>query len=195
MWLGCEWRHARKRGAENFGDFWKKAVSWDLMLDEASWHLNLGEASWFLDLGEASPAGDYGMHRAFIGSVSWDSDSGPRVPPGNWLKNKVETVSIVKICVSLSVVRKPKVKKKLINISYLNYRESSVFRDFYASEHFTYPYICIVVSWIYNHRMITQWKWCRFLNRMQVFMGKCHMGRMQDRRHVYRDCIGVWKII
>ena len=43
MWLECEWRHARKRWAGEFGDF-KKEVSWDLTL------------------GEASPAGGYGMH-------------------------------------------------------------------------------------------------------------------------------------
>ena len=24
MKLGCEWRHARKQGAEIFGDFWKR---------------------------------------------------------------------------------------------------------------------------------------------------------------------------
>ena len=26
MRLGCEWRHARKRWAGNFGDFWKKEL-------------------------------------------------------------------------------------------------------------------------------------------------------------------------
>ena len=46
------------------------------------------------------------------------------------------TVSIVK-SVSLSLVSKTKLKKS-INVSYLNYRESSVFRDSYAYEHFTY---------------------------------------------------------
>ena len=45
-----------------------------------------------------------------------------------------------KNCVSLSSCRKTKLKK-LINVSYLNYRESSVFRDFSASEYFTYSYI------------------------------------------------------
>ena len=59
MALGCEWRHVRKWWAENFGDFWKKAVSWDL---------KLGEMSWFLSLGEGSPAEAYGMRRAFVGS-------------------------------------------------------------------------------------------------------------------------------
>ena len=50
----------------------------------------------------------YRMRCAFVGSVSWDSDSGPRVQLGNWLKGYVGTVSIVKNCVSLSSCRKPK---------------------------------------------------------------------------------------
>ena len=59
MRLGCEWR---KRWAENFGDFFlkKKAVSWDLRLDEASW---------FLDLGEARPVGDYKMRCVLLGQM------------------------------------------------------------------------------------------------------------------------------
>ena len=40
MRLGCEWRHARKRWAGILDDFEKKAVSWDLTLDEASWFLS-----------------------------------------------------------------------------------------------------------------------------------------------------------
>ena len=64
----------------------------------------------------------YGMRGAFVGPDS--------------------TVSIVKIvCLSLSTCRKTKVKK-LINVSYLNNGESSVFR---ISLHL---YICIVVSWL-----------------------------------------------
>ena len=39
-------------GLRILGDFWKKADSWVLKLDETSW---------FLDLGEASPVMDYGM--------------------------------------------------------------------------------------------------------------------------------------
>ena len=54
---------------------------------EAGW----GESSWV-----------YGMRCTFVGSVSWDFDSGLRVQLGSWLKNNVETVSIVKI-VSLSL--------------------------------------------------------------------------------------------
>ena len=51
MWLGCEWRHARKQWAVIFGDF-EKEVSWDLTL------------------GRDSPAGGYGMRSAFVGSDS-----------------------------------------------------------------------------------------------------------------------------
>ena len=64
------------------------------------------EISWDPTLGRASPAGGYGMRSAFVGSDS--------------------TVSIVKI-VSLSP-RVEKLVKKLINVSYLNNGESSVFR-------------------------------------------------------------------
>ena len=110
--------------------FWKEAVSWDLTLDEASWDSDLGESSW-----------DYGIRRAFVGSVSWDSDSGPSVQLGSWLKNDVETAGIVKIVCLSPRIEKTKSQKKLINVSYLNYQESSVFRDSYAYEHFTYPYI------------------------------------------------------
>ena len=49
MGVGCEWRHARKRWAEIFGDF-EKDVSWDPTL------------------GQASPAGGYGMRSVFVGS-------------------------------------------------------------------------------------------------------------------------------
>ena len=118
-------------------EFWwllKKAVSWDLSLDEASW---------FLNLGEASPVCGRRDERTFVGSVSWDSDFGPRIQLGSWLKNDVETVSIVKI-VSLSPrVGKLKVKKKKVNKRFVPEQRKSlvfrVFRDFY--EHFTYPYI------------------------------------------------------
>ena len=65
------------------------------------------DVSWDSALGRASPDGGYGMHSAFVGADS--------------------TVSIVKIvCLSL-LVSKTKVKK-LINVSYLNNGESSVFR-------------------------------------------------------------------
>ena len=87
------------------GEFWwflKKAVSWDL---------SLGEIGWDSDLGEASPVVVYGMRCAFVGSVSWDSDSGPRVQLGSWLKGDVGTVSVVKIVCLSPRVEKLKVKK------------------------------------------------------------------------------------
>ena len=73
----------------------------------------------------------------------------PRVVGSDW------TVSIVEIlCVSLSLLVSKNLKVKMvIKVSYLNYRESSVFRvssDFYVYEHFKYPYICTVLSWLYN---------------------------------------------
>ena len=37
-------------GLRILGDFWKKAVSWDLKLDEASWDPNLGESSWVFEM-------------------------------------------------------------------------------------------------------------------------------------------------
>ena len=103
----------RSDGLRILGDFWKKAVSWDLRLDEASW---------FSGLGEARP-GQLGLRDA------------PRVVGSDG------TVSIVEI-VSLS----PRVEnlkiKKVIKVSYLNYRESSVFRDSLCIFH-------IFISWSY----------------------------------------------
>ena len=79
------------------------------------------DVSWDPTLGQANPAGGCEMRSTFVGSDS--------------------TVSIVKI-VPLSSCRKTKVKK-LINISYLNNGESSVFR-------ISLPlYICIVVLWLW----------------------------------------------
>ena len=74
MGLRCEWRHARKRWAGNFDDFWKKqwVEIWTgihrAFVVSVSWDSTLNEASWDLYLGQSSPAGDYGMHRAFVGS-------------------------------------------------------------------------------------------------------------------------------
>ena len=68
------------------------------------------------------------------------------------------TVSIVKIVCVSPRVENLKVKK-VIKVSYLNYRESSVFRDSYAYERFTYPYILrirISVYFVYlYHEYIT----------------------------------------
>ena len=51
------------------------------------------------------------------------------------------TVSIVKIVCLSPRVENLKVKK-VIKVSYLNNRESSVLRDFYAYEYFTY--LCVL---------------------------------------------------
>ena len=91
MWQGCEWRQAWKR-AGILGDFEKKQRL-DLTLDEASWDSKLGGVSPVCGLRDA---------RAFVGWVSWNFNSGLRVQLRSWLKNDVETVSIVKIvCLSL----------------------------------------------------------------------------------------------
>ena len=41
MWLGCEWRHARKWWAGNFGDFWKKQLAeiwrWTRLVEIRTW--------------------------------------------------------------------------------------------------------------------------------------------------------------
>ena len=83
--------------------FLKKAVSW---------HSTMDEVSWDSDLGEARPAEIYGMHRTFVGSVSWDWTLGGLVQLGTWLKDDAETVSLVKI-VSLSSCRKTKNQTKV----------------------------------------------------------------------------------
>ena len=116
--------------ARGWGFWWflKKAVGWDSTLGEASWDPKLGETSWDLKLDEASPV--CGLRDA------------PRVCWVRWNGQHSKN------CVSLSSCRKTKLKKS-INVSYLNWRKSSVFRDSYAYEHSTYPYICIVVSWLY----------------------------------------------
>ena len=115
MWLGCEWRHARKRWAGNFWWFLKKAFSWDLIL------------------GEASPAGGYGIRVCWDGVEIWQwaGQSSWGLTEGRCSNShhiKIESLS--------PRVEKLKVKK-WINVSYLNYGESSLSGDFSASEYFT----------------------------------------------------------
>ena len=98
---GCEWCHAWKRWAEDFGWFLKKKASWFF------W-------TW------ARP-------------VQWGLRDALRIVGSDG------TVSIVKI-VSLSPHVENLKVKKVIKVLYLNYRESSVFRDSYAGKHFTYSY-------------------------------------------------------
>ena len=94
-------------------------LSFGLVRLRTSWDLNLKEASWFSNLDEASPVGS--TRWAARGGVRWNSQHS-------------------KNCVSLLVSKNLKVKK-ITKVSYLNYRESSVFRDSYAYERFIRPYI------------------------------------------------------
>ena len=84
-------------GLRILGDFWKKAVSWDL---------NRDEVSWFPNMGEARPVGS--TRCTARGGVRWNSQHSKK-------------------CVALSPrVENLKVKKE-IKVSYLNYRGLSVF--------------------------------------------------------------------
>ena len=139
MLLGCEWRHARKWWAENLVILKKMLLEIRLWAGPVQLGVDRGRCrdSWYvchwgrqlksdhgvLQISTDRDLGGYGMRSAFVGTDS--------------------TVSIVKNCVSLSSCRKTKVKK-LINVSYLNNGESSVFR---ISRHL---YICISVLWLYN---------------------------------------------
>ena len=129
---GCEWRHARKRWAEDFG-IWKKTktVSWDLDLDEASWFSELAKARsvWVDEL------------------------------PAHWLSQWVQSWQCTnsqhskKLCVSLSLLMSENLKLKKVNKSFVPETKESrqvfrVFSDSYTSKnimnilwtcvHFTY---------------------------------------------------------
>ena len=56
MGLGCEWRHARKWWAGNFGDFWKKQ-SVEIWLWARPVEIELWARIWDLNLDEGSPTG------------------------------------------------------------------------------------------------------------------------------------------
>ena len=117
-----------------FSWFLKKAVSWDLTLDEASWDLKLDEAS---------PVGAYGMHRAFVGSDG--------------------TVSIVKIVSLSSHVEKLKVNKRFVP-KLKKVISVSVFRDSYAYIRFTYSYFDYVTVFVrYNFMYLYFWYCYRLL--------------------------------
>ena len=85
----------------------KKAVSWDSNLGEACWDPKLGEASWHLKLDEASPVCRLRDAGAFVGSVSWDFDSGPRVQLG-LTEERCRNSQHSKNCISLTLYRKTK---------------------------------------------------------------------------------------
>ena len=107
---------------------------WVIFEKPVSWDFNLEEASWFSNVDEASPDMGYGMPAR--GGVRWNSQHS-----GNY--------------VSLSLSLSPRVEnlkvKKVIKVSYLNYRESSVFRmfrDSHAYERFTHLYISHIRIWL-----------------------------------------------
>ena len=131
MGLGCEWRHAWKWWAGNFGDFWKSS--------ELRFVSGQGQSSWGL---RDVPCVRWVSELRFW---LWAESSAGELTEGQ-CRNSQHS----KNCVSLSSCQKTKSQKKLINVSYLNKRKSSVFHGIpMQNEHFTYPYICIVVSWLY----------------------------------------------
>ena len=99
--------------------FWIKAVSWDLDLDEASWFL-----------GEAGPVMDCGVRTR----VGWVSEL--RADDGR-------TVSIEKLCVSLSPCVEKLNLKKVIKFSYLNQESRQCFVFF--------GFLCVWT--LYEHSM------------------------------------------
>ena len=114
------------------GEFWKKAVSWDLKLDEASW---------FSNLGEARPVES--TRCAARGGVRWNSQHS-------------------KNCTSLSLCSCWKLKSQEGNKSFVpeiprvvSVSSVSWFLckwTFYRSVYFTHQYTCIFcisVSWSY----------------------------------------------
>ena len=165
MGLGWEWRHARKRGAGIFGDFWKKQF-----VESCLWARLVEIRTW------ASPVVGYGMRSAFVGSVSWDWTLGRPVQLGSWMKDDVGTVSIVKIVSFSPRVEKLKVKK-WINVSYLNYRESSVFRVFpcifWLCYIYMYIYVCVCVYFSF-HRFLQCFEITHPIRIINIVVCKLH---------------------
>ena len=97
-----EWRHARRRWAEDFGDLKRKqlVVIW------------LGRNKSIFDLAKARPVGVYEMCRAFVESVSQE-------------QTMYKQSSIVrKLCLSLLISKNFKLKKGN-KVSYLNQKKES----------------------------------------------------------------------
>ena len=122
-------------GVRILGNFWKKAVSWDL---------NLEEASWFSNLGEARPVGS--TRCAARGGVRWNSQH-----------NKYCVSLSSKVLLPSGVLGFQHLKvKKVIKVSYLNKESRQCFAYFgismhvnvlrinilYRSERFRHLYIC-----------------------------------------------------
>ena len=142
--------------------FEKKAVSWDLNLDESSWDCGvrarlLGQLAeiwdWTKRFGVRIWAKPVQLPAAGCTRIGWVSE----------LRADAErTVSIVKIvCHSLSSCRKPKSQED--NKSFVpEPRESSVFRESYARERFIHPYIqriCMFYVFVlFISGYVTKWR-------------------------------------
>ena len=131
MGLGCEWRHARKRWAENLVIL-KKQLRFDSGPGQSSWWVDCERCrrqlvclpqwqTFEVEVWPSSPVGGYEMHSAFVGSDN--------------------SVSVIKIVALSRRVEKLK-SEKLINVSHLNNGVSSVFLISLQL------YICVVVSWL-----------------------------------------------
>ena len=86
------------------------------------------------------------------GQSNWGQRYAPRICWVRWNGQHSKN------CVSLSSCRKTKSQKKLINISYLNKRKSSMFGDSYTYEHFTYPYYGCIKKRLCNRIYIARKK-------------------------------------
>ena len=124
-------------GSEELGIlviFEKKAVSWDLTLDEASWDSDLGVSSCDLRYAPRFCLGQWVEILILDRGFSWGVD---------W-RAMYEQSAEVKIVFLSPRVEKTKIQKKL-NVWYQNYRESSVFRVFRDSYAYDILHIRIFV--------------------------------------------------
>ena len=111
MRLVCEWCHAQKRWAGNFGDFWKKQL---VEIRTWAWRVELWSTGCAAHL-----LGQWAEIGLRAGQFSWGVDCG-RCRNSQHSKN----------CFSLSLCRKTKSQKKLINVSYLNKESRQCFAYF-----------------------------------------------------------------
>ena len=115
---GCDNHKCHNKKTQIGNRAWVWITSFPEAMGWEFWWILKKAVSWDLKLGVASPVCGLRDARAFVGSVSWDFDSGPRVQLGlteEWFRNSQHS----KNCVSLSLCGKNKLKK-WINVSYLN---------------------------------------------------------------------------
>ena len=123
MWLGCEWRHTRKRWTGKFAYFWKKQL-----VEIRTWARPV-------QLWSMLPVCWVSQFRFWL--LAESSAEG-------LTEKRCRSSQHSKNCVFLSSCRKPESQEG--NKSFVpEQRKSSVFRDSYASEYFTYPYSYIAV--------------------------------------------------